>query len=41
MDTPNPGEIVTDDAGNVTIGLPTAVSFGEAIIPDGEQEDED
>ena len=39
MSDARPGEITVDDEGNVTIGLPTAISFGEAIVPDGEQEE--
>ena len=38
---PDPGEIQVDDAGNVTIGLPVATSFGESPVPDGSQEDEE
>jgi len=30
---PEPGEILVDEAGNVNIGLPTAVSFAEAPPP--------
>jgi hypothetical protein len=35
------GEITTDEKGNVVIGAPTAVSFGEAPPPGGESEDDD
>lgn len=41
MSDVQPGEIVVDAAGNVTIGAPTAVSAASAPQPFGDQETED